>query len=158
MSQESAPVVAAPRATAERRHDALHRLEHDVDLWVASGNAATGQPALVPLSFLWDGTALLIATVASSPTARNLTVGRPVRLALGLTRDVIMIDATVAEATPDKEIPAEVGDGFAAKSGFDPRAEPDLFRYFRLVPRRIQAWRESNELAGRTVMSDGQWC
>ncbi len=158
MSQESAPVVAAPRPPADRRHDTLHRLEHDVDLWVASGNAATGQPALVPLSFLWDGTTLLIATVAASPTARNLTVGRPVRLALGRTRDVIMIDATVAEATPDDEIPATVGDGFAAKSGFDPRAEPDPFLYFRLAPRRIQAWRESNELAGRTIMKAGGWC
>jgi hypothetical protein len=148
---------AAPRSTADRRQDTLQRLKHDVDLWVASGRVGTGDPALVPLSFLWDGTTLLIATVASSPTAGNLDAGRRVRLALGLTRDVIMIDALVGETTLADEIPKEVGDAFAAKSGFDPRAESDPFRYFRLVPRRIQAWREANELSGRTIMSDGQW-
>ena len=149
--------AAAPRSTAERRQDTLRRLEHDVDLWVASGSTETGEPALVPLSFLWDGAALLISTVATSPTGRNLTVDRPVRLALGLTRDVIMIDATVAEVTPAGELEATVGDAFAVKSGFDPRVEPDPFRYFRLAPRRIQAWREANELSGRTIMSDGRW-
>jgi hypothetical protein len=150
-------LAAAPRSTSDRRRDTLQRLEHDVDLWVASGDAATGEPALVPLSFLWDGTTLLISTVASGPTARNLAVGRPVRLALGLTRDVIMIDAEVLETTPTGEIPEDVGDAFAVKSGFDPRVEPDPYLYFRLVPRRIQAWREANELSGRTIMSGGRW-
>jgi hypothetical protein len=29
--------------------------------------------------------------------------------------------------------------------------------YFRIVPYRVQAWREVNELRGRTLMRDGQW-
>jgi len=29
--------------------------------------------------------------------------------------------------------------------------------YFRITPRRIQAWREENELAGRDLMRDGCW-
>ncbi|WP_152361431.1 pyridoxamine 5'-phosphate oxidase family protein [Microlunatus speluncae] len=157
MSEAAEPTVAAPRSSADRRRDTLHRLEHDVDLWVASGSATTGDPALVPLSFLWDGSTVLISTVATSPTARNLSVGRSVRLALGLTRDVIMIDATVAEVTSDGDIPGGVGDEFVIKSGFDPRAEPDPFLYFRLAPRRIQAWREANELTGRTIMINGRW-
>jgi hypothetical protein len=31
------------------------------------------------------------------------------------------------------------------------------YRWFRITPRRIQAWREANELAGRTLMRDGRW-
>ena len=52
---------AAPRSRAQRRHDTEHRLAHDIDLWVASASPA-GRPHLVPLSFDWDGEALLLAT------------------------------------------------------------------------------------------------
>ena len=70
-----------------RRRDAEHRLETDVDLWVATASA-DGAPYLVPLSFDWDGEALLLATSSDSPTGRNLAAVRTVRLGLGVTRDV----------------------------------------------------------------------
>ena len=59
---------AAPRSRAQRRRDTEHRLTHDVDLWVASASA-DGAPYLVPLSFDWDGEALLIATPATARPA-----------------------------------------------------------------------------------------
>jgi hypothetical protein len=31
------------------------------------------------------------------------------------------------------------------------------YRWFRISPRRIQAWREANELAGRELMRDDRW-
>jgi hypothetical protein len=65
----------------------------DVDVWVASASA-DGAPYLVPLSFDWDGEALLVATP---------------------------------------------------------------YRWFRISPRRIQAWREVNELPDRELMRDGRW-
>ena len=40
-------------------------------------------PYLVPLSFDWDGEALLVATPTDSPTGRNLAATRAVRLGLG---------------------------------------------------------------------------
>ena len=43
------------------------------------------------------------------------------------------------------------------KAEFDPREEPEPYAYFRIVPQRIQAWRESNELAARVLMRDGRW-
>lgn len=85
---------AAPRSRAQRRRDTEHRLAHDVDLWVASASP-DGAPYLVPLSFDWDGAALLLATPAHSPTGRNLAATRTVRLGLGHTRDVTVIDGTV---------------------------------------------------------------
>jgi hypothetical protein len=39
-----------------------------------------GTPYLVPLSFLWDGITLLIATPSSSPTSRNRQATGKVRL------------------------------------------------------------------------------
>ena len=43
------------------------------------------------------------------------------------------------------------------RSGFDPRALATPYRWFRISPRRIQAWREVNELTDRELMRDGRW-
>ena len=143
------------RSRAERRRDTEHRLAHDVDVWVASASV-DGVPYLVPLSFDWDGEALLVATPADSPTGRNLAATNTVRLGLGLTRDVTMIDGDVEVLEMDA-LPREQGDRFAARSGFDPRELTAHYRWFRILPRRMQAWREVNELADRTLMRDGRW-
>jgi hypothetical protein len=143
------------RSRAERRRDTEHRLAHDVDLWVASASA-DGVPYLVPLSFDWDGEALLIATPTDSPTGRNLAASRTVRIGLGPTRDVTMIDGDVEVLEMDA-LPHEQGDRFAARSGFDPRELDTPYRWFRILPRRMQAWREVNELSDRTLMRDGRW-
>ena len=86
--------MPAPRSRAQRRRDTEHRLTHDVDAWVASASP-DGTAHLVPLSFDWDGEALLVATPADSPTGRNLAATRAVRLGLGHTRDVSMIEGDV---------------------------------------------------------------
>jgi hypothetical protein len=143
------------RSRAERRRDTEHRLAHDVDLWVASASA-DGVPYLVPLSFDWDGEALLIATPTDSPTGRNLAASLTVRIGLGPTRDVTMIDGDVQVLEMDA-LPREQGDRFAARSGFDPRELDTPYRWFRILPRRMQAWREVNELSDRTLMGDGRW-
>src|SRR5919204_109418 len=58
------PLARTPR---QRKQDTLDRLERDVDAWVASADPVSGTPYLVPLSFLWDGTTLLVATPAARP-------------------------------------------------------------------------------------------
>jgi nitroimidazol reductase NimA-like FMN-containing flavoprotein (pyridoxamine 5'-phosphate oxidase superfamily) len=145
----------APRSPAQRRRDTEHRLAHDVDVWVATASA-DGVPYLVPLSFDWDGEALLLATPAGSPTGRNLASGRGVRLSLGHTRDVSMIEGE-ADVLEMAALPRERGDRFAARTGFDPRTLTTPYRWFRVTPRRIQAWREADELTGRELMHDGRW-
>jgi hypothetical protein len=111
----------------------------------------------VPLSFLWDGATLLVATPSSSPTGRNLRASGKVRLGLGPTRDVVLVEGTVQAVAAADEIPAEVGDAFAAKTGFDPRELTTPYTYFRIRPGRLQAWREANELEGRELMRGGRW-
>lgn len=142
------------RSRAERRADTLRRLATDVDAWVAS--AADGAPYLVPLSYRWDGETLLLATAADTPTARNLRTSGLVRLGLGPTRDVVLVDGTVEPIEPG-DLAAAEGDAFAAATGFDPRTRPVPYQYFRVRPRRIQAWREAAEHIGRDLMRDGRW-
>jgi hypothetical protein len=136
--------------------DALRRLEDDVDAWVATADRVSGTPYLVPLSFLWDGETLLFATPEASVTIRNLRASGNVRVGVGETRDVVLIEGS-AELFPVTEIAPGVGAAFAAKCGFDPRELESPYVYFRVRPVRVQAWREANELPGRELMRNGAW-
>ncbi|MFS4097007.1 pyridoxamine 5'-phosphate oxidase family protein [Streptomyces sp. AF1A] len=146
-----------PARTAEqRKRDTLHRLENDVDAWVATAGPDGAAPYLVPLSFVWDGAVLLIATPADSRTGRNLVATGRARLGIGPTRDVVVVDGAVTAVTPE-DLPEEDAEVFAGKTGFDPRELATPYLYFRVVPQRVQAWREAGELPGRELMRDGEW-
>src|SRR4051812_25350328 len=124
--------MAAPaRTPQQRKQDALSRLVHDVDAWVATADPAGGIPYLVPLSFLWDGSTLLVATPATSPTGRNLRTTGMARLGIGPTRDVVLIEGTV-QVLETTDLPADIGDAFAAKTGFDPCQLTTRYCYFRI--------------------------
>ena len=144
------------RTAKQRKQDTLRRLEEDEDAWVATAGEDGGAPYLVPLSFVWDGTTLLFATPAASPTGRNLASTGVARLGVGPTRDVVIIEGTVVTLTAD-ELPEEDAEIFAAKTGFDPRQLATPYLYFRIRPQRVQAWREADELKGRDLMRDGEW-
>ncbi len=144
-----------PRSPAERRRDTEQRLAQDTDLWVATASAE-GVPHLVPLSFEWDGETLLLATPAASPTGRNLATGRTTRLGLGTTRDVTVIEGEVEVLALDA-LPKDRADRFRTRTGFDPRALTTEYRWFRVTPRSVHSWRESDELRGRTLMREGNW-
>jgi general stress protein 26 len=146
---------ADARPGTQRRSDTEHRLAHDVDVWVASSSPG-GAPYLVPLTFDWDGEAVLVATPADSPTGRNLAANPTARLGLGLTRDVTMIDGVV-EVIPDDALARDRREHYLARTGWDPGGESPPYCWFRITPRRIQAWREVNELPGRDLMRDGRW-
>ena len=64
----------------------------------------------MPLSFDWDGEALLLATLTNSPTGRNLAASRSVRLGLGETRDVSIIEGEV-EVLEIGELPRSAATG-----------------------------------------------
>ncbi len=139
------------RTSEQRKRDTLERLEHDVDAWVATAGEAGGAPWLVPLSFLWDGNSLLIATPASSVTGRNLWENGRVRIGIGPTRDLVLIEGT-ARTLADGELPDEVGDAFAIRTGFDPRQLRPSYTFIRIYPVRIQAWREARATVIKVVL------
>ena len=150
MDQAPAPARTRSRRTA----DTMERLRTDLDLWIASASA-DGQAYLVPLSYQWDGSSLLIATPRASRTAENLIRAGRARVALGPTRDVVIVDGPV-EAIPIGA-DTEREDAHAVAAGFDPRTLAEEHVYLRVTPHEIQAWREANELEGRLVMRGGAW-
>ena len=144
----------AARSREQRRRDTVEKLGNDVDLWVASADE-TGNAHLVPLSFYWDGSTITIATPRASRTARNLVRAGWARVALGPTRDVVIVEGPV-EAIPIGT-DAALEEAHADAAGFDPRTLADEYVYLRITPDSIQAWREANELEGRHLMRRGTW-
>ncbi|MFD4027732.1 pyridoxamine 5'-phosphate oxidase family protein [Streptomyces sp. NPDC058576] len=145
-----------PRSREQRKQDVLDHLRQTEDAWVATASP-DGIPTLVPLSFLWeeDSGALWMATRRTNPTAVNVTPGGPIRVTLGHTRDVVLIEgeARIVEAA---DLPAATRDAFAAKlRGWSPSGPRYVF--LRIVPHSLRAWREENELAGRDLMLSGTW-
>lgn len=165
-----------PRDREQRRRDTLAKLtEPAMDVWVATagpdgpagstgstgpagpgGSAGGAEPYLVPLSLAWVDERVVIAVDGTSRTARNLEAGGTARLALGPTRDVVVIDARLERSVPVAEA-ADLAERYAQQADWDPRTAGDGYRLLVLRPERIQAWREVDELPGRTLMRDGTW-
>jgi len=150
-----------PRTREQRKSDTLARLSaRAVDVWVATAGAEAGGHAisyLVPLSLAWIDERIVLATEADSATARNIISQRHARLGLGPTRDVVMIDAELEKAYGLDEVPAGLAQQYAMQADWDPRKSGDRMRFLVLRPLRIQAWREVDELPGRTLMRGGAW-
>jgi len=144
----------AIRTSAARKSDVLARLDGDLDAWIAT--AESGRAHLVPLSLAWDGVTVILATPASSRTARNARASRQARLALGTSRDVVLIDAVV-ETVPCKAAAQAVAESYQARTGWDPRQEEEDHVYLLVTPLTVQAWRSLAEIEGRTLMRDGHW-
>jgi hypothetical protein len=148
-------VTAPPRDPATRKADALSMLAADaIDVWVATASE-DGRPHLVPVSLAWTDERVVIAVGRSSVTARNLTRSETARLAVGPTRDVVMVDA-VLERVVDVGADETLGAAYVAQADWDPRGD-EGYVFLVLRPVRVQAWREVNEMPGRTLMRDGEW-
>lgn len=147
-----------PRPPDRRKADALAKLAaHNADVWVASASP-DGVAHLVPLSFAWDGEHVVLAVEPDSRTALNVLAAGKARLALGHTRDVVMIDAVLARTSPvDADDAAALAEAYARQCDWDPRAGRGPFVFLVLRLRRVQVWKEADEIAGRTVMRGGDW-
>jgi general stress protein 26 len=143
------------RARPQRREDAIHRLETDLNVWVAT-SSADGQPHLVPLSLAWDGTRIVLATPTDTLTVRNLMSNSSARLALDSTVDVVIVDA-VAEVLDLSAADEAMVHGYVERVGWDPRLERGEWSLLVLTPSRIQAWQSVGEIERRTLMLDGAW-
>lgn len=147
--------LTAPRDRATRKTDVLVTLTTPaIDAWVSTASSG-GEPYLVPLSLAWIDGRAVIAVDSGSLTARNLAASSVARLALGPTRDVVVLDV-VLERSVGVDAASDLGAGYAAQADWDPRGASGYI-FLVLRPTRIQAWRESNELAGRVLMRNGEW-
>lgn len=145
----------ASRPENERKAAALHRLETEDNVWIATASDA-GLPHLIPLSLAWDGTRIIVATPTDSPTVRNAESSRRARASLESADDVVLIDGTVevidlASADPD------LVQLHRDRVGWAIPAPVEDWSFLAITPRVIRAWNSPAEMAGRVIMRHGSW-
>jgi Pyridoxamine 5'-phosphate oxidase len=143
------------RSTAQRKSDAIEKLHTDQDVWVATADGR-GIAHLVPLSLCWHDGIVAVAVEARSRTARNVSWSGRARLALGPTRDVVVIDAEASPVTR-QAAGAAIAGSYRERTGWEPGSDGGDWVYVLLKPTRILVWRDVDEIAGRTVMTAGKW-
>ncbi len=112
---------------------------------------------MIAVAFWWDGDLLVIATGHQSRTARNLDATSAARLATGSPDDAIMIDASVVDSVPARDADEALVDGFSGAVGWNPNEEAGDWRFYRLRPVQVQAYRGYGELEGRVIMRRSRW-
>lgn len=143
------------RTTEQRKSDALSKLEGDMDVWVATADE-TAKPHLVPLSLCWHDDDVVVATESRSLTARNAKSSARARLAIGATRDVVMIDASAIVIDRGSATAALIS-AYRDRTGWDPGEDGGSWVYVLLRPKTVQVWRDVDEMERRTIMRDGSW-
>jgi Pyridoxamine 5'-phosphate oxidase len=143
------------RSTAQRVDHARSLLQHEADAWVATASAQ-GEPHLVPLSLSWDGSSIILATEARSATAKNIAATGRARLAVGSTRDVVLIHAS-AISVPCDEADESTCAAFVSRTGWNPIKEDGRCVFIVATPIKILVWQNVAEIMGRTVMRGGEW-
>lgn len=148
-----------PRPAAIRKADTLAALSKTgADVWVATANVDGTGAHLVPLSLCWTADRAVVAVEPHSKTAINAIASKQARLAVGPTRDLVMIDAEVERAVDSRDLETDVALAYAEQTGgWDPRDEEKPFVFLVFRPLRLQAWREVNEIEGRTLLRHGEW-
>ncbi len=144
----------ALRDPAARKKDVLAALEKQGHYWLATAQVGGG-PHMIAVSGLWDGNEMVVTTLGSSKTARNMAMNPLVVLAGGDPSDAIVIHAQVVESSPVRDS-ARLRDEWKAAMGWDPGELGD-WMFYRLRLTRIQAFRGYGEIEGRDVMIRGRW-
>jgi hypothetical protein len=142
------------RDAATRKRDVLNFLEKQGHYWLATSQVGGG-PHVIGVSGLWHEEEMLVTTLGTSKTARNLAMNPLAVLAGGDPSDAIVIQAQVIESRPVEESP-ELLKEWKAVMGWDPSELGD-WMFYRLRPTRIQAFRGYDEIKGRDVLIRSRW-
>lgn len=143
------------RSPNERKAAALHRLEHDANVWIATANAS-GTPHLIPLSLAWDGARIIVATPTASPTVRNAGLSGSVKASMDSAADVVLIDGT-ADIVDRASAGSDLLRLHSERVGWQIPADGDAWSILIITPRVIRVWNSPAEIPNRTIMRHGVW-
>jgi Pyridoxamine 5'-phosphate oxidase len=144
--------MTSTRSPEQRKADVLAALEKQGHYWLATAQVGGG-PHVIAVSGLWHDGEMVVTTLGTSKTARNLAMNPLAVLAGGDPSDAIVLQAQVIESRPVDESPRMVEEWKAAL-GWEP---PGDWMFYRLRPTRIQAFRGYDEIGGRDVMIRSRW-
>ena|SRR5215472_312527 len=142
------------RDAATRKKDVIEALEKQGHYWLATA-PISGRPHVIAVSGLWNGHEMVVTTLGTSVTARNMAMNPLVTLAGGDPSDAIVIQAQMLDSVAVDDA-ADIARDWEKAMGWDAR-EMDGWLFFRLRPTRIQAFRGYDEIGGRDVMVRSSW-
>ena len=140
------------RSAEQRKKDVLDALDKQGHYWLSTAEIG-GRPHVIGVSGLWDGSQVVVTTLGTSVTARNMSMNPRVVLAGGDPSDAIVIQAGVIDSAAVEDSPGMSADWKKAM-GWTP---DEGWMFFRLRPTRIQAFRGYDEIEGRDVMIRSRW-
>ncbi|HKW08007.1 MAG TPA: pyridoxamine 5'-phosphate oxidase family protein [Candidatus Dormibacteraeota bacterium] len=140
------------RSVEERKKDVLEALEKQGHYWLSTAEVG-GRPHVIGVSGLWDGSQVIITTLGTSVTARNMAMNPLVVLAWGDPSDAIVIQAGVIDSVAVDDSHG-IADDWKKVMGWEP---DEGWMFYRLRPTRIQAFRGYDEIQGRDVMIRSRW-
>ena len=143
------------RPLSQRILDTLEALDRQSECWI-SVSRANGSSHMIPVSYVWDGERIVLATAENSVTVRSVNRSGRMRFSLPSTQDVVIIDAS-AMVVPLQKIDVTTHSLFRQTAGFDPERMKRPSVYILLTPERVHAWRTERELPGREIMTAGIW-
>ena len=144
--------MTSTRSAEQRKKDVLAALEKQGHYWLSTAEIG-GRPHVIGVSGLWDGSQVIVTTLGTSRTARNMEMNPQVVLAGGDPSDAIVIQAGVIGSSAVEDSPQTAAEWNKAM-GWTPENE---WMFFRLRPTRIQAFRGYEEIQGRDVMIRSRW-
>jgi hypothetical protein len=148
--------MAKLRTVAERKAHVIRAFEAHDHMWLATADLQ-GRPQLIAAATLWHGGAVVVTTRVESKTARNLAESGLAKLAHGTADDVVLVDAVLETSVAAGSADEELVQAWVEANGWNPAEEGDDWAFYRLRPRRIQAYQGYEELEGRDVMRDSRW-
>jgi hypothetical protein len=119
------------RDTVTRKKDVLAYLESKGHYWLTTAEIG-GRPHMIAVSGLWDGSGIIVTTLGTSKTAKNMEMNPLVVLAGGDPSDAIVIQAQVIETVPVERSPAMLQE-WKEGMGWDPSELGDWV-FYRLRP------------------------
>lgn len=144
--------MTSTRSAEQRKKDVLVALEKQGHYWLTTAEIG-GRPHVIGVSGLWDGSQIVVTTLGTSRTARNMEMNPQVVLAGGDPSDAIVIQAGVIGSSAVEDSP-EMAAAWNRAMGWTPEND---WMFFRLRPTRIQAFRGYEEIQGRDVMIRSRW-
>ena len=140
------------RDIATRKKDVMDFLARQGHYFLCTAEIGGG-PHVIAVSGLWNDGEIVVTTLGTSKTAKNLAMNPSAVLAGGDPSDAILVYAQVIESIPVEES-ARMTQEWKSAMGWEPAGD---WVFYRLRPNRIQAFRGYDEIGGRDVMIRSRW-
>ncbi len=125
------------------------RLREARNYWICTVRK-DGRPHSAPVWGAWVDGVLYFGTDHNSVKARNIRRDNRVVIHLDSGDETVILEGKLVEAQVSASLQKRLGDRYVEKYALDPELEESDALLFRLVPRKVMAWLESDYPATAT--------